>query len=75
MSWEYLCYVREHPLNWTVPTEILYGSEDMLISSDSIKSFADKTGSTLTIMQGGEHWFHTEEQMKFLDEWIKPASN
>lgn len=75
LSWEYLCYVREHPLNWTVPTKILYGSEDMLISSDSIKSFADKTGSTLTIMQGGEHWFHTEEQMKFLDEWIKPASN
>ena len=22
LSWEYLCYVREHPLNWTVPTEI-----------------------------------------------------
>ena len=22
-------------------------------------------------MQGGEHWFHTDEQMKFLDEWIE----
>ena len=21
-------------------------------------------------MRNGEHWFHTEEQMKFLDEWI-----
>jgi hypothetical protein len=22
-------------------------------------------------MEGGEHWFHTEEQMLFLDNWIK----
>ena len=22
-------------------------------------------------MEGGEHWFHTEEQMCFLDEWIR----
>ncbi len=21
-------------------------------------------------MENGEHWFHTEEQMKFLDEWL-----
>jgi len=21
-------------------------------------------------MEGGEHWFHTEEQMEFLDRWI-----
>ena len=26
--------------------------------------------ATLTVMKGGEHWFHTEEEMKFLDEWI-----
>ena len=70
LSWKYLCYVREHPINWTVPTEILYGSEDKLISYDSIKAFADNTGSNLTIMEGGEHWFHTEEQMEFLDKWI-----
>ena len=22
-------------------------------------------------MAGGEHWFHTEEQMQFLDDWIR----
>ena len=21
--------------------------------------------------KGGEQWFHTEEEMKFLDEWIR----
>ena len=42
LSWKYLCYVREHPISWRVPTCILYG----------------------------EHWFHTDEQMRFLDDWI-----
>ena len=35
-----------------------------------IKKFANKAGATLTVMEGGEHWFHTEEQMEFLDRWI-----
>ena len=35
-----------------------------------VKDFSDKFGCELTIQKGGEHWFHTEEQMKFLDEWI-----
>ena len=25
----------------------------------------------LTMMAGGEHWFHTAEQMAFLDRWIR----
>ena len=33
-------------------------------------AFAEKHKAGLTVMQGGEHWFHTEEQMRFLDEWI-----
>ena len=70
LSWEYLCYVREHPLNWKVPTSILYGEKDNLTSIETIKDFAERQGAPLTVMQGGEHWFHTEEEMKFLDEWI-----
>ena len=71
LSWEYLCYVREHPLNWQVPTSILYGEKDNLTSIETIKDFAEKQDATLTVMHGGEHWFHTEEEMKFLDEWIR----
>lgn len=70
VTWEYLCYVREHPIRWKVPTHILYGSKDALTPYDAIKSFADQFNATLTVMEGGEHWFHTEEQMKFLDQWI-----
>jgi hypothetical protein len=25
----------------------------------------------LTVMEGGEHWFHTDEQIQFLDDWIR----
>lgn len=71
LSWEYLCYVRKHPLNWKVPTSILYGEKDNLTSLETIRAFAEKQGASLTVMKDVEHWFHTEEEMKFLDEWIR----
>lgn len=70
LSWEYLTWVRSHPVSWHSPTEILYGSEDKLQSVDTIKSFADDIGAGLNIMEQGEHWFHTEEQLRFLREWL-----
>lgn len=70
LSWSYLCYVREHPIVWQVPTRILYGEHDTLTDLEIISAFAKRVGAELTIMQGGEHWFHTELQMRFLDDWI-----
>ncbi|MBR1752664.1 MAG: alpha/beta hydrolase, partial [Ruminococcus sp.] len=70
LSWEYLCYVRKHPIKWDIPTEILYGGNDSLTSLDTITGFAERTGAGLTVMQGGEHWFHTEEQLGFLANWL-----
>ena len=70
LSWEYLSYVRNHPLKWNVPTQILYGEKDQLISLATMKDFAEKHQAGLTVMENGEHWFHTEKQMAFLDEWI-----
>ena len=70
LSWEYLSYVREHPIKWNAPTAILYGSKDNLTSFETISAFAEKHNAKLTVMENGEHWFHTEEQMRFLDDWI-----
>ena len=70
LSWEYLCYVREHPIVWTVPTHILYGEKDNLTSYETISEFANRIKATLIVMKDGEHWFHTDAQMKFLDNWI-----
>ncbi len=71
LSWEYLCYVRNTPVRWNVPTDILYGCKDNLTSIDTITAFAVAHQASLTIMENGEHWFHTEEQMRFLDNWLK----
>lgn len=73
ISWAYLCYVREHPLQWNSPTCILYGEQDDLTSYETISAYSAKIGATLTVMPGGAHWFHTEEQLRFLENWIRNA--
>lgn len=70
LSYPYLIYVREHPLKWSVPTYIVYGENDHLTSLSTIKELSNKTNSKLTIMKDGEHFFHTEEEMKFIDDWL-----
>lgn len=70
LSWDYLCYIRNNPINWHIPTYILYGGKDSLTNRVTITEFANKAGAELTIMENGEHWFHTDEQMKFLDNWV-----
>lgn len=70
LSWEYLCYVRAHPIDWCVRTDILYGEKDNLTNLDTITSFSSQVHASLTVMPNGEHWFHTLEQMAFLDDWI-----
>ena len=71
LSWEYLCYIRDHPIKWSVPTSILYGNKDNLTSLETVRAFAKQHGAILTVMENGEHWFHTDEQMQFLDGWIR----
>jgi len=70
LSWEYLQWVRENPVRATAATLVLRGSEDTLQSLETIRAFCDSCGAELTVMEGGEHWFHTDEQMAFLDNWI-----
>ena len=73
LSWKYLCYVREHPIFWNVPTSILYASNDNLVSRKTIDAFIHTHQADLTVMENGEHWFHTEEQLVFLNTWMKQA--
>ena len=70
LSWKYLTYVREHPVSCHIPTRILYGAHDNMTSPETVSAFAKRSGAELTVMPNGEHWFHTEEQMQFLDRWI-----
>ena len=70
LSWDYLCYVREYPIKWRIPTCILYGGKDNLTSRETISEFSNRIHADLTVMDDGEHWFHTNAQIKVLDDWI-----
>ena len=71
LSWDYLTFARKNPIEWNIPTYILYGENDDLTSYETILNFTNKSKANLTIMKGGEHWFHTDEQIEFFNNWIK----
>lgn len=55
---------------WNIDTEILYSNKDELVKIDTIIDFSNRFSCPLTIYDGGEHWFHTEKQLEFLQSWI-----
>lgn len=69
LSWPYLYWVREHPLQWHTPTQVLYGDKDALTSRAVMERFRQESGARLTIMEGGEHWFHTPLQLAVMQSW------
>jgi len=72
LSWGYLAYVRQHPIcSWGIETEILRGERDDMASACVAQAFAERFGCGLTCMKGGEHWFHTIEQLQYMAEWEK----
>ncbi|MGC6322995.1 alpha/beta hydrolase [Bisgaard Taxon 45] len=71
LSWQYFSYVRKNTIHWDIPTNILFADNDNMTSVDTMTNFANKINANLTIMRDGEHWFHTDDQMIFLDNWFK----
>ena len=70
LSWDYLKYVRQHPVHaLSAHTNILYGDQDNLVPQPVVERFAQAEGAHLTVYPGGEHWFHTPEQMKVMGAW------
>lgn len=67
----YFCYVKNYPIDrWHVSTTILYGSEDNLTEREIVEDFAKRFSCVLTVLDGGEHRFHTEWQLTLLDKWL-----
>ena len=57
--------------DWKVPTDILFGSKDELVHIEDIAKFLEyHPFSRLTIKQESGHWFHTDEEIRFLKNWI-----
>lgn len=74
LSWEYLTFVRSHKVKrWYAPTSILYAGNDQLTDRGTADDFVKRHHAVLTVMENGEHWFHTPEQLAFLEQWTKAA--
>lgn len=70
LDWQYYQYVKKHTIQcWNYPTQILYAGGDNLTDRNTMNAFAQKHGCNLTVMEDGEHWFHTPEQLKVLEDW------
>ena len=70
LYWDYYQYVVNHPIVWKKPTSILYGENDEVSQFDYIKEFVEDSNAGLTIVENGEHYFHTNEQLKIYKDWL-----
>lgn len=74
LSWKYWEYILMNPITvWKIPTKILYGENDHLVERSTIDQFTRSHACDLTVMENGEHWFHTEQQLDILSKWIVKA--
>ena len=71
LYWDYFCYVKEHPIDiWNIDTCIMYGAKDDLCEFETINYFVQKFHCDLEVVETGEHYFHTEEQLKVFRSWL-----
>ena len=51
-------------------TYILYGNEDNMQDENIIKNFSENFSCKLSILEDGEHYFHTEKQLDYYKNWL-----
>lgn len=74
LSWQYLTYAKINSIDkWNSPTAILYAGKDDLTDRHTVHTFVEKFHCKLTVMENGEHWFHTPEQVDVLNQWTKES--
>ncbi len=64
LSWEFLSYVKNHPIEWNVPTEVIYGEKDNLMPYNVVNDFCLKHSFPLFVFKDSEHYIHREDEMK-----------
>lgn len=74
LYWDYYQYVKANSIShWKTPTHILYGSADNLCEQNFVEQFTQRFGCNLTVLEAGEHFFHTPEQLAFYERWLTAA--
>ena len=71
LYYPYYEYVKNHPItSWPHKTKILRGEFDSMVDEKDIKDFVSRFCAKLTVQQGGEHWFHTTDELNFYRAWL-----
>ena len=74
LYWDYYCYVKSHPIDtWDIPTAILYGSDDNLSEFNVVSEFIKRYNCKLHVLEHGEHYFHTDEQLHYFRQWLRKS--
>lgn len=72
LYWDYYLYVKENPItNWNKKTYILYGNKDNMQDENIIKNFSKNFSCKLSILEDGEHYFHTGKQLDYYKNWLR----
>lgn len=71
LYWNYYQYVLAHPVEWNAPTAILYGARDELCEREYVERFAKGARADMTILEECGHFFHTDSQLAFFQEWLE----
>ncbi|MBU5627583.1 alpha/beta hydrolase [Oscillibacter sp. MSJ-2] len=70
LSYKYLLYAGAHSIQrWDTPTAILYAGQDGMTGRKTVEGFVRRFDCELYVMEDGEHWFHTPEQLLTLRSW------
>lgn len=71
LYWDYYSYVKDNPITiWNKKTYILYGNKDNMQDEALINKFANDFNCELSILDNGEHYFHTEKQLDYYKNWL-----
>lgn len=72
LYWDYFRYVLDHPVDtWNCDTRILYGKKDTLVEYDTIIHFTDNSGAKVEMVENGEHYFNTDDQLAVYTRWVE----
>lgn len=70
LSWRYLTWAEQNrAADWDVPTSIIVGENDELISRSSVEEFARRCGADVTTVPGGAHWLHLPHELDAIACW------
>lgn len=77
LSYSFNQHLKNDPIIWDVPTDILYASNDKLIALEDVIWFLkDHPKSRLTIKKDSEHHIlKTSEEQEFVKQWILRGLN